>query len=48
VVGLGGVFGTSVQRKDVVCITTGCKALDTVMGGGVRSMEITEAFGEFR
>ena len=36
------------QRKEVVHLTTGSKALDAVMGGGVRSMEISEVFGEFR
>lgn len=36
------------KRKEVVLLHTGCKALDAVLGGGIRSMEITEAFGEFR
>ena len=36
------------QRKKVVRITTGCAALDQLLGGGLESMAITEAFGEFR
>jgi meiotic recombination protein DMC1 len=36
------------QRKEVVHITTGSKALDGVLGNGIKTMEITEAFGEFR
>ncbi|KAJ9473256.1 Meiotic recombination protein DMC1-like protein [Diplonema papillatum] len=36
------------KRRDVVKITTGCKALDEVLGGGIETMAITEAFGEFR
>ena len=36
------------KRRDVVKITTGCKALDDLLGGGVETMSITEAFGEFR
>lgn len=37
-----------VQRKQVVRITTGSKALDDLLGGGIETMSITEAFGEFR
>lgn len=36
------------QRKRVVKITTGSTALDQLLGGGIESMSITEAFGEFR
>eukprot|EP01061_Rhynchopus_euleeides_P019840 TRINITY_DN3254_c3_g1_i1.p1 TRINITY_DN3254_c3_g1~~TRINITY_DN3254_c3_g1_i1.p1 ORF type:complete len:358 (+),score=187.23 TRINITY_DN3254_c3_g1_i1:130-1203(+) len=36
------------KRRDVVRITTGCKALDELLGGGIETMSITEAFGEFR
>lgn len=36
------------QRKKVMRITTGCSAFDELLGGGVESMSITEAFGEFR
>ena len=37
-----------VRRSQVTRITTGSHALDTLMGGGIESMSITEAFGEFR
>ena len=36
------------HREKVVRITTGCAAFDTLLGGGIESMSITEAFGEFR
>lgn len=36
------------QRKRVTKITTGSTALDQLLGGGLESMSITEAFGEFR
>ncbi|KNC98933.1 meiotic recombinase Dmc1 [Spizellomyces punctatus DAOM BR117] len=36
------------KRKSVVRISTGCKEFDTLLGGGVQTMSITEAFGEFR
>ena len=36
------------KRSDVVKITTGCKAFDELLGGGIETMSITEAFGEFR
>eukprot|EP01065_Artemidia_motanka_P039643 TRINITY_DN4870_c0_g1_i1.p1 TRINITY_DN4870_c0_g1~~TRINITY_DN4870_c0_g1_i1.p1 ORF type:complete len:287 (+),score=59.13 TRINITY_DN4870_c0_g1_i1:280-1140(+) len=36
------------KRQDVTKITTGCKAFDELLGGGVETMSITEAFGEFR
>lgn len=29
-------------------VTTGSKQLDTLLGGGLESMSITEVFGEFR
>lgn len=35
-------------RKDVLRITTGSTALDQLLGGGIESRSITEAFGEFR
>ena len=38
----------SVRRESVFKITTGCDELDKLMGGGLQSMSITEAFGEFR
>lgn len=36
------------QRKQVFKLSTGSKALDKLLGGGVESMSITEVFGEFR
>ncbi|KAJ3038599.1 Meiotic recombination protein dmc1 [Rhizophlyctis rosea] len=36
------------KRKNVVRISTGSKEFDKLLGGGVQSMSITEAFGEFR
>ncbi|RCV36475.1 hypothetical protein SETIT_7G322200v2 [Setaria italica] len=36
------------KRKSVVRITTGSQALDELLGGGIETLCITEAFGEFR
>ncbi|KAL6120678.1 hypothetical protein NUSPORA_02553 [Nucleospora cyclopteri] len=36
------------KRARVVKITTGSSELDTILGGGIQTMSITEAFGEFR
>lgn len=36
------------RRSELVCITTGSKQLDTLLGGGVETGAITELFGEFR
>ena len=36
------------KRQMVFRLSTGSAALDTLLGGGVESMAITEAFGEFR
>eukprot|EP00850_Spirogloea_muscicola_P010868 SM000065S20217 [mRNA] locus=s65:329172:331881:- [translate_table: standard] len=41
-------FNGPVQRKAVVKITTGSSAFDELLGGGIETMSITEAFGEFR
>ncbi|XP_003729914.2 meiotic recombination protein DMC1/LIM15 homolog [Strongylocentrotus purpuratus] len=38
----------SVKRRNVFRITTGSTELDKLLGGGIESMAITEAFGEFR
>lgn len=32
----------------MIKITTGCAAFDKLLGGGIESQSITEAFGEFR
>ncbi|CAG9310774.1 unnamed protein product [Blepharisma stoltei] len=36
------------KRQMVFRLSTGSSALDTLLGGGIESMSITEAFGEFR
>ncbi len=36
------------KRKMIKRITTGCKDLDKILGGGLESMSITEIYGEFR
>ncbi|XP_039991401.1 meiotic recombination protein DMC1/LIM15 homolog isoform X2 [Xiphias gladius] len=41
-------FEYSVKRKQVFHITTGSQEFDKLLGGGIESMAITEAFGEFR
>ena len=38
----------AVRRQSIYRITTGSKELDKLIGGGIQSMSITEAFGEFR
>lgn len=45
---VNGVTYLSQTRKKVLKITTGSTALDQLLGGGLESMSITEAFGEFR
>ena len=34
--------------KKVIKITTGSSELDSLLGGGIETMSITEIFGEFR
>ncbi|XP_061764909.1 meiotic recombination protein DMC1/LIM15 homolog isoform X2 [Nerophis ophidion] len=41
-------FEYSAKRKLVFHITTGSQEFDKLLGGGIESMAITEAFGEFR
>ncbi|XP_049419124.1 meiotic recombination protein DMC1/LIM15 homolog isoform X2 [Epinephelus fuscoguttatus] len=41
-------FQYSAKRKQVFHITTGSQEFDKLLGGGIESMAITEAFGEFR
>jgi DNA repair protein RAD51 len=36
------------KRKDLVKLSTGSKALDDLLGGGLETGSITELFGEFR
>ncbi|KAG2178816.1 hypothetical protein INT43_001662 [Umbelopsis isabellina] len=38
----------SFARQKVITISTGSKQLDSLLGGGIQSMSITEAFGEYR
>lgn len=47
---LGFVTGTDMmlKRANLRRITTGSANLDKLLGGGIESMSITEAFGEFR
>ncbi|KAM0839131.1 hypothetical protein ACQ4PT_060509 [Festuca glaucescens] len=47
---LGFMTGSDllIKRKSVVRITTGSQALDELLGGGIETLCITEAFGEFR
>ncbi|KAF7330049.1 RecA family ATPase [Mycena kentingensis (nom. inval.)] len=49
---MGSSFATGVEvqdkRKRVFTISTGSKAVDQIMGGGVWSQSISEVYGEFR
>lgn len=36
------------RRKHVFRVSTGSGELDSLLGGGIESMAITEVFGEFR
>uniref|UniRef100_A0A671UTM3 Meiotic recombination protein n=2 Tax=Sparus aurata TaxID=8175 RepID=A0A671UTM3_SPAAU len=47
-VGFQTAFEYSAKRKEVFHITTGSQEFDKLLGGGIESMAITEAFGEFR
>ncbi|CAN1279854.1 Meiotic recombination protein DMC1 homolog [Linum perenne] len=49
-VNFGYITGSDalLRRKAVVRITTGSQALDELLGGGIETSCITEAFGEFR
>uniref|UniRef100_A0A668AX00 Meiotic recombination protein n=1 Tax=Myripristis murdjan TaxID=586833 RepID=A0A668AX00_9TELE len=46
--GFQTAFEYSTKRRQVFHITTGSLEFDKLLGGGVESMAITEAFGEFR
>ncbi|MBW0496954.1 hypothetical protein O181_036669 [Austropuccinia psidii MF-1] len=37
-----------VDRENLVVLSTGSKALDALLGGGIQSQSITEVYGEFR
>ncbi|KAJ4791150.1 DNA repair (Rad51) family protein [Rhynchospora pubera] len=47
---MGYVTGSDLlqKRKQIVKITTGSQALDELLGGGIETAALTEAFGEFR
>nr|XP_061807488.1 meiotic recombination protein DMC1/LIM15 homolog isoform X2 [Nerophis lumbriciformis] len=47
-IGFQTAFEYSAKRKNVFHITTGSQEFDKLLGGGMESMAITEAFGEFR
>jgi DNA repair protein RAD51 len=36
------------QRGEIIKLTTGCKAFDDILGGGLETGSITEIFGEYR
>jgi meiotic recombination protein DMC1 len=46
----GFITGTELdsKRKSIFRISTGSKEFDRLLGGGIMSSSITEAFGEFR
>ncbi|XVF28761.1 hypothetical protein REPUB_Repub15cG0058600 [Reevesia pubescens] len=50
IVNFGYITGSDalLRRKSVIRITTGSQALDELLGGGIETSAITEAFGEFR
>ncbi|KAH9682449.1 Meiotic recombination protein DMC1-like [Citrus sinensis] len=50
IVNFGYITGSDalLRRKAVIKITTGSQALDELLGGGIETGAITEAFGEFR
>lgn len=47
---VGFVTGTeqASMRRRVYKISTGSKQFDTMLGGGIQTMSLTEVFGEFR
>jgi len=49
---VGSSFATGLElqerRKRVLIISTGSKAVDTILGGGLISQSITEVYGEYR
>lgn len=36
------------REREIIKITTGSKAVDSVLGGGVETKAITELYGEYR
>jgi meiotic recombination protein DMC1 len=49
-VGAGFITGNEARtrRSQIIHISTGSPALDEILGGGIETASITEAFGEFR
>ncbi|KAI0989078.1 hypothetical protein GJ496_004485 [Pomphorhynchus laevis] len=47
---MGFTTATEVHRRraDMIQLTTGCKELDRLLGGGIETGSVTEIFGEFR
>jgi len=49
---LGSSFATGLEvqdkRRRVIMISTGSKAVDTILGGGIMSQSISEVYGEYR
>ncbi len=45
---ISGSESLRAATKSRVRITTGCKALDAILGGGLETGSVTEVFGEFR
>jgi meiotic recombination protein DMC1 len=50
IVGAGFITGNEARsrRLQIIHISTGSPALDEILGGGIETASITEAFGEFR
>lgn len=50
ILNVGFVSGTeqAFLRKRVYTLSTGSKAFDSMLGGGIQTMSLTEVFGEFR
>eukprot|EP00758_Cryptobia_borreli_P007703 Tbor_TRINITY_DN5324_c1_g2::TRINITY_DN5324_c1_g2_i1::g.3916::m.3916/K04482/RAD51; DNA repair protein RAD51 len=46
--GFTSAVAIDLARKEIVCVTTGAKELDKLLGGGIETGSITELFGEFR
>lgn len=36
------------QRQELIMVTTGCQALNDILGGGLETGSITELYGEYR
>lgn len=45
---LATAFEINEKRKGIFKVSTGCMDFDYILGGGIKSMSITEAYGEHR